>query len=410
MKKIPLWIQVIIACILGGILATFNKSLGVEAKILGDGFIRLIQMTIVPLIFPIIVLGISQMRSVKKLGKLTFKTLLYFFSVTTLIIIMSVFLSNIFKIGKGANLSGGDQASIASFVGKEINFKEFLLNIIPQNVFVSFSEGHMLSILFFGIIFGIALGSLNEKAKPLENILECLVAVMSKILNYVLSLSPIGIFGFIAYSVASYGWDKIKFLDDLVLVVYIGLAVVVFLIFPTICKIFNVKYFALLAEIKDLLLIAASTRSSESILSPLMKRLENYGVHKSVVSLVLPLGFSFNLDGGMTYFAPAILFLANAYGMDLSVAEQIQVVLLIMLLSKGMAGVVGAQFIILTSVTVAIGLPTEGIALLLAVDFIMDIARTATNVIGNAVAAVVMSKSERMFKPNQKPVVEQLNS
>ncbi|MBG9916120.1 dicarboxylate/amino acid:cation symporter [Bacillus sonorensis] len=401
MKKIPLWVQIIIACILGGILATLNKPLGVEAKILGDGFIRLIKMTIVPLIFPTIVLGIAQMSSVKQLGRLSFKTLLYFFSVTTLIIIMSVFLANAFKIGEGANLAGVDQANIASFVGKEINFKEFLINIIPQNVIASFAEGNILSVLFFGSVFGVALGSLAGRAKALENILECLVAVMFKILDYVISLSPIGVFGFIAYSVAAYGWNKIKLLGDLVLVVYIGLAVVIFVIFPIICRIFGVKYFALLAEIKDLLLIAASTRSSESVLSPLMKRLENYGANKSVVSLVLPLGFSFNLDGGMTYFAPAILFLANAYGMDLSVAQQIQVVLLILLLSKGMAGVAGAQFIVLTSVTVAIGLPPEGIALLFAVDFVMDIARTTTNVIGNAVAAVVMSKSERMFEPNQ---------
>lgn len=358
-------------------------------------------MTIVPLIFPTIVLGIAQMSSVKQLGRLSFKTLLYFFSVTTLIIIMSVFLANAFKIGEGANLAGVDQANIASFVGKEINFKEFLINIIPQNVIASFAEGNILSVLFFGSVFGVALGSLAGRAKALENILECLVAVMFKILDYVISLSPIGVFGFIAYSVAAYGWNKIKLLGDLVLVVYIGLAVVIFVIFPIICRIFGVKYFALLAEIKDLLLIAASTRSSESVLSPLMKRLENYGANKSVVSLVLPLGFSFNLDGGMTYFAPAILFLANAYGMDLSVAQQIQVVLLILLLSKGMAGVAGAQFIVLTSVTVAIGLPPEGIALLFAVDFVMDIARTTTNVIGNAVAAVVMSKSERMFEPNQ---------
>ncbi|MEC1561970.1 MULTISPECIES: dicarboxylate/amino acid:cation symporter [Bacillus] len=401
MKKIPLWIQIIIACILGGILATLNKPLGVEAKILGDGFIRLIKMTIVPLIFPTIVLGIAQMSSVKQLGRLSFKTLLYFFSVTTLIIIMSVFLANVFKIGEGANLAGVDQANIASYVGKEINFKEFLINIIPQNVIASFAEGNILSVLFFGSIFGVALGSLAGRAKALENLLECQVAVMSKILDYVISLSPIGVFGFIAYSVAAYGWNKIKLLGDLVLVVYIGLAVVIFIIFPIICRIFGVKYFALLAEIKDLLLIATSTRSSESILSPLMKRLENYGSDKSVVSLVLPLGFSFNLDGGMTYFAPAILFLANAYGMDLSVTQQFQVVLLIMLLSKGMAGVAGAQFIVLTSVTAAIGLPSEGIALLFAVDFVMDIARTATNVIGNAVATVVMSKSERMFEPNQ---------
>lgn len=401
MKKIPLWLQIAIALVLGLILGSVNKTLGTEAKILGDAFIHMIKMTIVPLIFPLIVLGIAQIKSAGALGRLSIKAIVYFEVVTTLIIIMSLLLANFTHIGVGTDLSGGNKDALDSISGTKIDFREFILHIIPSNIFVAFSEGNLLAIVYFGVFFGLALRSLKGKAQAIEHVLEALSKVMFKVLDYVIKFSPLGVFGAIAYSMATYGLDKLSTLLDLILVTYAGLAIVLLVIFPIIARIYRIRYFELLKEIKDLLLIAFTTRSSESVFAPLTARLERYGVNNSVVSFILPLGYSFNLDGGMVYMAPAIIFLANAYGIDLSVGEQIHIILLLVLLTKGVAAVPSGAIVILTSVATIIGLPLEGIALLMAVDFIMDMARTATNVVGNALATVAIAKSEGMFREKQ---------
>ncbi|MFE7083608.1 dicarboxylate/amino acid:cation symporter [Priestia megaterium] len=398
MKKIPLWLQIAVGLVLGLILGSLNKTVGTEAKILGDAFIHMIKMTIVPLIFPLIVLGIAQIKSAGTLGRLSIKAIVYFEVVTTLIIVMALLLANFTHIGAGADLSGGSTDALKNIENTKIDFREFILHIIPDNIFVAFSEGNLLGIVYFGVFFGLAMRSLKEKAKPMENVLEALSKIMFKFLEYVIKFSPIGVFGSIAYSVATYGFSKLSTLIDLVLVTYAGLAIVLLIIFPIIARIYGVRYIELVKEIKDLLLIAFTTRSSESVFAPLTARLENYGANNSVVSFILPLGYSFNLDGGMVYMGPAIIFLANAYGIDLSVAEQIHVVLLLILLTKGVAAVPSGAMVILTSVCTIIGIPLEGIALLMAVDFIMDMARTATNVVGNALATVAMAKSEGMFR------------
>ena len=219
---------------------------------------------------------------------------------------------------------------------------------------------------------------------------------MFKLISYVIALSPMGVFGFVAYSFAAYGWEKVASLVDLVIVVYLGLGITLFIIFPLIGKIFHVPYFKLIGGMKDIILIVASTRSSEAVLAPSIARLCRFGVKDSAVSFILPLGYSFNLDGGSVYFAPAILFVANAFGIDLSLSQQIQLIITLMLLSKGIAGVVGANFVVLTSVATMFGLPLEGVALLFAIDWVTDIGRTVTNVIGNALATVVIAKSENM--------------
>ena len=194
-----------------------------------------------------------------------------------------------------------------------------------------------------------------------------------------------------------YGWEKVVSLIDLVVVVYLGLAITLFVIFPLIGKIFHVPYFRLIGGMKDIILIVASTRSSEAVLAPCIERLHKFGVKDSAVSFVLPMGYSFNLDGGSVYFAPAILFVANAFGVELSLSQQIQLIITLMLLSKGIAGVVGANFVVLTSVAAMFGLPLEGIALLFAIDWVTDIGRTVTNVIGNSLATAVIAKSENMI-------------
>ncbi|MGW9018418.1 dicarboxylate/amino acid:cation symporter [Priestia megaterium] len=401
MKRIPLWVQVVIGLVLGLTLGALNKTLGTEAKILGDAFLHMIKMTIVPLIFPLIVLGIAQIKSAGTLGKLSIKAIIYFEVVTTIIIVMALVLANLTHIGAGANLSGGNIDTLKDIQQTKIDFREFILHIIPDNIFVAFSEGNLLAIIYFGVFFGLAIRALKGKARPIENVLEALSNVMFKVLDYVIKFSPIGVFGSIAYSVATYGFGKLSTLIDLILLTYAGLAIVLLIIFPVIARIYRVHYLELIREIKDLLLIAFTTRSSESVFAPLTARLENYGANNSVVSFILPLGYSFNLDGAIVYQGPAIIFLANAYGIDLSVAEQIHVVLLLVLLTKGLAAVPSGGIVILTSVCTIIGIPLEGVALLMGVDFIMDMARTATNVVGNALATVAMAKSEGLFREKE---------
>ncbi|MED4692068.1 dicarboxylate/amino acid:cation symporter [Peribacillus frigoritolerans] len=407
LRRIPLWLQISIALILGLCLGSISKTIGIEAKILGDAFIHMIKMTIVPLIFPLIILGIAQIKSTGSLGRLSLKAILYFEIVTTLIIVMSLLLANIVDLGVGADLTGGNIKALEGLEANKIDFREFILHIIPSNIFVAFSEGNILAIVYFGVFFGLALRSLKGKAKPIEDVLDSLSKVMFKVLDYVIKFSPLGVFGSIAYSMATYGFEKLSTLMDLILVTYAGLAIVLLIIFPIIARIYRIRYWELINEIKDLLLIAFTTRSSESVFAPLTARLEGYGVKNSVVSFVLPLGYSFNLDGGMVYMAPAILFLANAYDIQLSLLDQVHIILLLMLLTKGVASVPSGVIVVLTSVSVVIGLPMEGIALLMAVDFIMDMARTATNVVGNALATVVIAKSEGMFHKKEFVVDEQ---
>jgi proton glutamate symport protein len=407
LRRIPLWLQISIALVLGLCLGSISKTIGIEAKILGDAFIHMIKMTIVPLIFPLIILGIAQIKSTGSLGRLSLKAIIYFEIVTTLIIVMSLLLANMVDLGVGADLSGGNMKALEGLEANKIDFREFILHIIPSNIFVAFSEGNILAIVYFGVFFGLALRSLKGKAKPIEDVLEALSKVMFKVLDYVIKFSPLGVFGSIAYSMATYGFEKLSTLLDLILVTYAGLAIVLLIIFPIIARIYHIRYWELINEIKDLLLIAFTTRSSESVFAPLTARLEGYGVKNSVVSFVLPLGYSFNLDGGMVYMAPAILFLANAYDIQLSLLEQVHIILLLMLLTKGVASVPSGVIVVLTSVSVVIGLPMEGIALLMAVDFIMDMARTATNVVGNALATVVIAKSEGMFHKKEFVIAEQ---
>lgn len=397
MKKIPLWQQLIIGGILGIVLGVLNQQYAVQAKILGDIFINMIKMTIVPLVFPLIVIGIAKMKSGKALSFLTLKTMLYFEIVTTIILIMSVSLANLFQIGVGVNLAEHELANVGNLPEKMLDFHAFILQIVPANIFKAFAEQNMLSVLFFGIFFGIGLRAVGEKGKIVVQFLNSLSAVMFKILEYVIAFSPIGVFGFLAFSIATYGWEKIASLADLVLLIYGGCAIVVFVIFPIIAKFFGIPYKRLLIKIKDLLLIAASTRSSEAVLSPLMERLEKSGASNSVVSFVLPLGYSFNLDGGSVYWAPAILYIANVFNVPLDFGQQVLLIITIMILSKGVAGVSGGMLICLTTVASIFNLPLEGIALIMSVDFISDIARTVVNVIGNALATLVMAKSEHEF-------------
>ncbi|WP_434511090.1 dicarboxylate/amino acid:cation symporter [Desulfitobacterium sp. AusDCA] len=395
-KRISLGVQVLIGLVLGLILGFMNKQLGLSLEGVGQAFLKLIQMVIVPLVFPLIVLSVATIKDVKSLGRLAGKLLIYFEIVTTIVIIMGVTIAKITNVGVGtivsANAAGVDKLS------KGIDLGNFFLNIIPSNVVKAMADGQLLPIIFFGLFLGLALAAIGEKGKPVLEFLDSWTQAMFKVIEYAISFAPIGVFGFIAYDVAKYGLTSLLSLGQFVLIAYVGFLSVIFILFPIISLIFKVPYFQMLKEIWDLILLAFTTRSSEVALPPLIDRLEKFGVKRSVASFVLPLGYSFNLDGASLYASLAVIFIANVYGIHLSLTEIVIIIGILMMLTKGLAGVPSAVMVVLLATAQQTGLPPEGIALLMGVDFFVDMGRTALNVVGNSTASVILAKSEKAFR------------
>jgi proton glutamate symport protein len=391
--RVPTGIQALLAMLVGGAIGYFAPGVGEQLKLLGDVFIHLVEMIVLPLVFPLIVLGIAQMESVKSLGRLAWRTILYFEVLTTVILLVAVGLAKGFDIGSGVPMAGGDTGKLPGG-GKpaEVDFTDLLLHAVPDNVFKAFAEGNLLAVLVFAIFFGVAMAALGEKAAPVRNVLDSLSQVMFRVVGFVIKLAPLGILGFLAYDVAHYGLSGLHGLLGFLGVVYFGLALIMLVVFPATAALFRVKYVPLVRAVGGLAGIAFVTRSSEAVLAPLLSRLEKHGVSRSTASFVVPLGYSFNTDGSTLYQAVALVFLANAYGMDLSFGTLLTMVLVLVVLSKGMAGVASASIVVLLAAGKSLGIPAEGIALLMGVDFLADMARTAVNVFGNSLAAAVMDR------------------
>ena len=392
--NMPIGIQSIIAVGLGALIGSLAPSAGEQMKILGDVFLNLVQVVVLPLVFlPLIVLGIARMESVKKVGRIAGKAILYFELVTTVILLIAVGLAKLTGIGKGAPVHGADAKDLDG-LSQGIDFHELVLHAVPKNIFAAFGEGNLLGAIVFALLVGIAMAAIGEKSEPFAAVLESVAAVMFKVVGYVIHIAPLGVLGFISYDVAYYGFGNLRSLLGFIAVVYAGLAIVIGALFPLIAAIYRIRYIELLKSIAGLAGIAFVTRSSESVLAPLMGRLEAFGLSRSTTSFVVPLGYSFNTDGSVLYQAAALVFLANAYGADTSLPALLLMVGVLVILSKGMAGVASASIVVLIAAGNSIGLPAEGIALLLGVDFIVDMARTGVNVIGNSLAAAVVDSSE----------------
>ncbi|WP_246101632.1 dicarboxylate/amino acid:cation symporter [Streptomyces cyaneus] len=391
--RMPIGIQSIIAVGLGALIGSLAPSAGEQMKILGDVFLNLVQVVVLPLVFPLIVLGIARMESVKKVGRIAGKAIVYFEIVTTVILLIAVGLAKLTNIGKGAPVHGADAKDLDG-MSQGIDFHELVLHAVPKNIFAAFGEGNLLGAITFALLVGVAMAAIGEKSEPFANVLDSVASVMFKVVGYVIRIAPLGVLGFISYDVAHYGFGNLRSLLGFIAVVYAGLAIVVGLLFPLIAAIYRIRYVELLKSIAGLAGIAFVTRSSESVLAPLMGKLEAFGLSRSTTSFVVPLGYSFNTDGSVLYQAAALVFLANAYGADTSLPALLLMVGVLVILSKGMAGVASASIVVLIAAGNSIGLPAEGIALLLGVDFIVDMARTGVNVIGNSLAAAVVDSSE----------------
>jgi aerobic C4-dicarboxylate transport protein len=397
-----LTVQVIIGIILGIIVGIIFPQFASNLKILADWFIKLIKMVIAPIIFLTVVTGIGGMGDMKKVGRIGGKALIYFEVVSTVALAIGMIVVNIIQPGKGFDLSGAKHEDISQFVSQAKQtghgFVDFVSNIIPDTVVGAMAKGDLLPVLFFAVLFGLATASLGEKAAPVIKLFEQLTDIFFKIVNMIMKFSPIAAFGAMAYTIGQFGVGSLVNLGKLMGSIYLTMFLFVFIILGFIAKLFKFNIFKFIAYIKEELLLVLGTSSSESALPTLMKKLENFGCSKSVVGLVVPTGYSFNLDGTAIYLSMAAMFIAQAYGVHLTIGHQIMLLTLLMLTSKGAAGVTGSGFITLAATLSAFPMiPVEGIALLIGVDRFMSEARAITNIIGNAVATVVISKTEKEF-------------
>ncbi len=392
--------QVVIAIILGITVGTLWPSVGQQMKPVGDTFINMIKMVIAPIIFLTIVLGIGNMGSMRKVGRVGGKAILYFEIVTTFALIIGIIIANVAKPGAGidpATLSKGD---VSSFVqtGKSMNWVDFFLHIVPSNMFDAFAKGDILQILFFSIFFGAGLTMLGKTGNSIIEFFDKLSKVFFNILSMIMRLAPLGAFGGMAYTIGKFGVNTLIPLGKLMLCVYTTMFLFVFVVLMLVSKIYKFSLLKYLSYIKEEILIVLGTSSSESVLPRMMAKMEKFGASKSVTSLVIPTGYSFNLDGTSIYLSMATIFLAQVFHVNLSIGQQITIIAILLLTSKGAAAVTGGGFIVLASTLSAINvIPLEGLALLLGVDRFMSEARAIVNLIGNGVATIVVAKSENEF-------------
>ena len=392
-SKVSLGLQLLIALILGVLVALIWPQFSAFYQFLGQAFISLINMVIIPLVFPVVVVAVAGVIGKKSFGKLLSKSLLYFFGVTTAITSIFVFAAYYLGFGQGVNI--GQAGASIDGIAKSIQLDEFLLSFIPSNIVKSLSEGALLPIIVFALFLGFGLGSLKgEKTQKAVELLQIWIEAIYKIVGVIVKLSPIGIFGFIAKDVATTGVDKLVGLGQFVAGTYLAYAVLALVIFPLIALAFRVPYLTSLQRIWSLLTLAFVSGSSSVVLPPLLKDLKQQGYDEHVIDLVVPLGYTFNLEGAAVYFSVATVFIAHAYGIAFSVSGLFFTVLLLTLIGKTAATVPSGAIVVLLAAAPQLGLPVEGVALIFAVDFFVNAGRTALNVLGQVLAVSVIEKTE----------------
>ena len=392
-----LYVQVLIAIAIGVALGHFYPDTGAAMKPLGDAFIKLIKMIIAPIIFCTIVVGIAGMEDMKKVGKTGGYAVLYFEVVSTIALIIGLIVVNLWAPGSGMNVDPAtlDTKGIDKYVGpgKMQTTTDFLINIIPTSVVDAFAKGDMLQVLFFSILFGYAMHAFGERGKPVFDLIEKLSHVLFGIVGVIMKVAPIGAFGAMAYTIGKHGVGSLVQLANLMGAFYLTCVIFVVGVLGAIAKVHGFSIFKLIKYIKEELFLVLGTSSSESALPRLMAKMENAGAQKSVVGLVVPTGYSFNLDGTSIYLTMAAVFIAQATNTPMDLSQQITLLVILLLTSKGAAGVTGSGFIVLAATLSAVGtVPVAGLALILGIDRFMSEARALTNFIGNSVATLVVAK------------------
>jgi len=394
-----LYFQVLVAITIGIILGHFAPDIGTALKPLGDAFVKLIKLVIAPVIFLTVVTGIASVTNLKKVGRVFLKAMIYFLVFSTLALIVGLIVGNVIEPGAGLNIDPAtlDPKAVAEYTGKvhDQSVVGFLMNIIPTTPFSAFASGDILQVLFFSVLFGIALAMLGERAAPVMKLVQSLSQAMFRMVDMLMRLAPIGAFGAMAFTIGKFGIGAVANLAFLIGTFYLTSILFVVVVLGAVCFANGFSIFALLRYIKEELLLVLGTSSSEAALPSLIEKMERAGCRASVVGLVIPTGYSFNLDGTNIYMTLASLFIAQATGVHLSFGDQILLLLVAMLSSKGAAGITGAGFITLAAtLSVVPSVPVAGMALILGIDRFMSECRALTNLVGNTVATIVVAKWE----------------
>lgn len=401
-----LYFQVIVAIVVGILLGHFFPNTGEAMKPLGDAFIKIVKMIIAPVIFLTVVMGIAGMSDMKKVGRVAGKAFIYFITFSTLALIVGMIVANVVQPGAGMNIDPAtlNPKKVSDYVikAKESSVVGFLMNIIPETVVSPLNNGNILQVLFVSILFGISLAMVGEKARTITDFLQDLSAPVFKMVAILMNLAPIGAFGAMSFTIGKYGIQSVSKLFLLVGTFYLTSVLFVLIVLGAVARYNGFSIIKLVKYIKDELWLVLGTSSSEAALPTLMQKMERAGCEKSVVGLVIPTGYSFNLDGTNIYMTMAALFIAQAVGIQLELHQQISLLLVAMLSSKGAAGVTGAGFITLAAtLSVVPSVPVEGMALILGVDRFMSECRALTNLVGNACATVVVARWENALDKEQ---------
>lgn len=392
-----LYFQVIVAVVLGVLVGQFAPSWGVQMKPLGDGFIKLIKMLIAPIIFCTVVVGIAGMEDMKKVGKTGGLALLYFEVVSTIALIIGLVLVNLLQPGAGMNVDAKtlDTRSIAAYTGpgKMGTTTQYLLNIIPDTLVDAFAKGEILQVLLVAILFGFALHGFGGRGTLVFDMIEKTGHVLFKIVGYIMRVAPLGAFGAMAFTIGKYGLGSLASLGKLMGAFYATCLIFIFAVLGLIARVHGFSVWKFIKYIKEELLIVLGTSSSESVLPRMIEKMENLGARKTTVGLVIPTGYSFNLDGTAIYLTMAAVFIAQATNTPMTLTQEITLLAVLLLTSKGAAGVTGSGFIVLAATLSAVGnVPVAGLTLILGIDRFMSEARALTNLVGNGVATIVVAR------------------
>ena len=400
--RISLAYQILLGLVLGiAVGAIFYGNPNVETYLqpIGTIFLNLIKMIVVPIIISTLILGVAGTGDMKQLGRLGTKTIVYFEIVTTIAIVFGLLAANIAKPGVGIDMGEITETDISSYVEttKEVEssgFADTIVSIVPTNIINSMAQGDMLPIIFFSVLFGLGVASIGERGQPVLNFFSGVADAMFWVTNTVMKFAPFGVFALIGITVSKFGVGALWQLGKLAGLVYLCMFLFVFVVLGAIAKIAGTSIITLVKVLKEELILAYSTSSSETVLPKIMQKMERFGVPKDIVSFVVPTGYSFNLDGSTLYQAIAAIFIAQMYNIPLTIGEQVTLVLVLMITSKGIAGV---SFVVLLATLGSVGIPVEGLAFIAGIDRILDMARTAVNVMGNSLATIVIAKWEKRF-------------
>lgn len=404
-RNIGLGWRIVFGLIIGivlGVLFFKNKMAITAMQNIGTMFIGLIQMIVLPIVVSSLTVGIAKMGDIRKLGRVGLKTLIYFEILSTIAIVLGMIAGNVFEPGAQVNVHNLQATNISSYLSTAKSASSggiwsTVMDVVPTNFFASLADSKMLQVIVFSVFFGLGTAAIGQKGQIIIDVLDAVAEVMFKVTNWVMQLAPIGVGALIGATVAQMGLNSLKSLGYFIFVAYLTMIIFMIVVLGGVLKIYNVNILNLFKVLRDEMILAFTTASSEATLPRIVSKMEKFGVSQGIVSFVVPTGYSFNLDGSAIYQAIGALFMAQAYNIHLSVMQQLTLLVVLMITSKGMAGVPGASFVVLLATVSSIGVPAQGLAFIAGVDRLIDMGRTVVNVVGNSTASIVISKSEKDF-------------